>query len=104
MAARTSPDGSVVDLVVKLNERPDADAVNKAIKDAAEGNMKGVLQYCDEPVVSSDIIGNPHSSVFDSLVTQAKGDGYVRVLSWYDNEWGYSNRCVDIIRKAHALG
>ena len=105
MAARVPvPDGSVVDLVVKLNERPDADAVNKAIKDAAEGNMKGVLQYCDEPVVSSDIIGNPHSSVFDSLVTQAKGDGYVRVLSWYDNEWGYSNRCVDIIRKAHALG
>ena len=62
MAARVPvPDGSVVDLVVKLNERPDADAVNKAIKDAAEGNMKGVLQYCDEPVVSSDIIGNPHS-------------------------------------------
>ena len=104
MAARVPvPDGSVVDLVVKLKEKPDAEAVNQAVKAAAEGHMKGVLQYCDEPVVSSDIIGNPHSSVFDSLVTQAKGDGYVRVLSWYDNEWGYSNRCVDIIRKAHGL-
>ena len=104
MAARVPvPDGSVVDLVVKLKDKPDAEAVNQAVKAAAEGHMKGVLQYCDEPVVSSDIIGNPHSSVFDSLVTQAKGDGYVRVLSWYDNEWGYSNRCVDIIRKAHGL-
>ena len=104
MAARVPvPDGSVVDLVVKLKEKPDAEAVNQAVKAAAEGHMKGVLQFCDEPVVSSDIIGNPHSSVFDSLVTQAKGDGYVRVLSWYDNEWGYSNRCVDIIRKAHSL-
>lgn len=104
MAARVPvPDGSVVDLVVKLKERPDAAAVNRAVQTAAEGQMKGVLQFSDEPVVSSDIIGNPHSSVFDSLVTQAKGDGYVRVLSWYDNEWGYSNRCVDIIRKAHSL-
>lgn len=104
MAARVPvPDGSVVDLVVKLKERPDAAAVNRAVQAAAEGQMKGVLQFSDEPVVSSDIIGNPHSSVFDSLVTQAKGDGYVRVLSWYDNEWGYSNRCVDIIRKAHSL-
>lgn len=104
MAARVPvPDGSVVDLVVKLKDKPDAEAVNQAVKAAAEGHMKGVLQFCDEPVVSSDIIGNPHSSVFDSLVTQAKGDGYVRVLSWYDNEWGYSNRCVDIIRKAHSL-
>lgn len=104
MAARVPvPDGSVVDLVVKLKERPDAAAVNRAVQMAAEGQMKGVLQFSDEPVVSSDIIGNPHSSVFDSLVTQAKGDGYVRVLSWYDNEWGYSNRCVDIIRKAHSL-
>lgn len=104
MAARVPvPDGSVVDLVVKLNAAPDADTINQAVRAAAEGPMKGVLQFCDEPVVSSDIIGNPHSSVFDGLVTQAKGDGYARVLSWYDNEWGYSHRCVDIIRKAHAL-
>ena len=104
MAARVPvPDGSVVDLVVKLNSKPDANAINQAVRAAAEGPMKGVLQYCEEPVVSSDIIGNPHSSVFDGLVTQAKGDGYARVLSWYDNEWGYSNRCVDIIRKAHTL-
>ena len=66
--------------------------------------MQNVLEYSTVPVVSSDIIGNPHSSIFDSLMTQAKGDGYCRVLSWYDNEWGYSNRCVDLITLMSRFG
>ena len=68
------------------------------VKAAAEGPLTNILEYSNTAVVSSDIIGNPHSSIFDSLVTQASGDGYARVLCWYDNEWGYSNRCVDMIK------
>jgi glyceraldehyde 3-phosphate dehydrogenase len=97
-------DGSVVDLVVQLEQRPDRDAINKAVKAAAEGPLKNVLEYSTVPLVSSDIIGNPHSSIFDSLVTQATGDGYARVVSWYDNEWGYSNRCVDVIERLGEFG
>jgi glyceraldehyde 3-phosphate dehydrogenase len=97
-------DGSVVDLVVQLEQRPDRDAINEAVKAAAEGRLKNVLEYSKVPLVSSDIIGNPHSSIFDSLVTQATGDGYARVVSWYDNEWGYSNRCVDVIERLGEFG
>jgi len=96
-------DGSLVDLVVQL-ERLSGDhdymvkAVNDAMKKAAEGELKGILEYTDEPLVSSDIVDNPHSSIFDSLSTLALSDtGMVKVVSWYDNEWGYSNRCVDIM-------
>ena len=104
MAARVPiPDGSIVDLTVKLNKTPSREEVNAALEAAANGPLKGVLEYSTVPVVSSDIIGNPHSSIFDSLLTQARGDGYVRVMSWYDNEWGYSNRCVDLILKMHEL-
>ena len=92
-------DGSIVDLVLRLGDKPDRDSVNKVVREAAEGPLKGVLQYATMPLVSSDIIGNPHSSIFDSLMTQTKGDGYLRVLSWYDNEWGYSNRCVDLMQR-----
>ncbi|MEL6544795.1 MAG: type I glyceraldehyde-3-phosphate dehydrogenase [Myxococcota bacterium] len=105
MAARVPvSDGSLVDLVVKLKDSVDASAVNEAVKKAAEGPLKNVLEYNEASVVSSDIVGNPHSSIFDALVTQARGDGYVRVVSWYDNEWGYSNRCVDLIERLSALG
>ncbi len=98
MAARVPvADGSIVDLVLKLGKAPTSEAVNEAVKEAALGPLEAILQYSEVPLVSSDIIGNPHSSIFDSLVTQAKGDGYCRVMSWYDNEWGYSNRCVDMI-------
>lgn len=93
------PDGSIVDLVCRLREKPNAAEINAVVKAAADGKMKNVLQYTDEPVVSSDIIGNPHSSIFDALSTIAIGDGYAKVVSWYDNEWGYSNRVVDLITR-----
>ncbi|MBA7612040.1 Glyceraldehyde-3-phosphate dehydrogenase [subsurface metagenome] len=92
------PVGSVVDLVVELEKDVTVDAVNAAIKAAADGPMKGILVYCDEPIVSSDIINDPASSIFDSLCTIVKGRT-VKVISWYDNEWGYSNRTVDIMEK-----
>ena len=92
------PVGSVVDLVVDVANDVTADGVNAAIKAAAEGPMKGILVYCDEPIVSSDIVKDPASSIFDSLCTMVKGR-MVKVLSWYDNEWGYSNRTVDIMEK-----
>jgi len=92
------PVGSVVDLVVNVGKDVTADAVNAAMKAAADGPMKGILVYCDEPIVSSDIVNNPASSVFDSLCTMVIGRT-VKAVSWYDNEWGYSNRTVDIMEK-----
>lgn len=96
------PVGSVVDLVVNVSKDVTVDSVNAAMKKAAEGKMKGVLVYCDEPIVSSDIVNNPASSIFDSLCTMVKGRT-VKAVSWYDNEWGYSNRSVDIMEKMAAL-
>jgi glyceraldehyde 3-phosphate dehydrogenase len=92
------PVGSVVDLAAVLEKDATVDSVNAAMKAAADGPMKGILVYCDEPIVSSDIIKNPASSIFDSLCTLVKGD-MVKILSWYDNEWGYSCRTVDIMEK-----
>ena len=91
-------DGSVVDLVVQLKGSPSVDEVNAAMKAAAEGPLKGILEYCEDPIVSVDVINNPHSSVFDSQLTQKLGDNLYKVISWYDNEWGYSNRCVDLMK------
>ena len=99
MAARVPvADGSIVDLTLKLMKSPSREELNAVVKAAAEGPLTNILEYSNTAVVSSDIIGNPHSSIFDSLVTQASGDGYARVRCWYDNEWGYSNRCVDMIK------
>ena len=98
------PDGSVVDLAVRLKKSPGVKDVNDAVKAAARGPMKSIVQYSEVPLVSSDIIGNPHSSVFDALSTRTFGDGYVKILSWYDNEWGYSNRVVDLMDRLVALG
>jgi glyceraldehyde 3-phosphate dehydrogenase len=92
------PIGSVVDLVVNVKKSATFESVNAAMKKAADGPMKGILVYCDEPIVSSDIINDPASSIFDSLSTIVIGN-MVKVVSWYDNEWGYSNRTVDIIEK-----
>ena len=97
------PDGSIVDLICRLEKKPSADEVNEAVREAAEGPMKRVVEYAVDPLVSSDIIGNPHSSIFDSLSTASQGDGFVRVVSWYDNEWGYSNRVVDLIERIAAF-
>ncbi|MBW7941562.1 MAG: type I glyceraldehyde-3-phosphate dehydrogenase [Candidatus Kuenenia stuttgartiensis] len=91
------PDGSVTDLVVMLAKEVDRDAINAAMKTAAEGDLKGILEYCGDPIVSSDIIGNPHSSIFDSALTYVIDKRMAKVISWYDNEWGFSNRMVDLI-------
>jgi glyceraldehyde 3-phosphate dehydrogenase len=93
------PDGSVVDLVVVLEKNPTVEEINDAMRTAAEGPMAAILQYNTEAVVSSDIIGNSHSSIFDSMSTQVSGNKMARVLSWYDNEWGYSTRVVDLVTR-----
>lgn len=100
MAMRVpTPTGSVVDLVVSLEKETTVDEINGAMKAAAEGPMKGVLQYMADPIVSIDIVGNTHSSIFDAPSTMKIGKGLYKVLSWYDNEWGYSNRVVDLAQK-----
>ncbi|MEM8931709.1 MAG: type I glyceraldehyde-3-phosphate dehydrogenase [Acidobacteriota bacterium] len=97
------PDGSIVDFVAKLEQHPDRDEVNAAVRAAAEGPMAKILEYSEDALVSSDIIGNPHSSIFDSLSTLTLGGGYVKVVSWYDNEWGYSNRVVDLLERVAVM-
>jgi glyceraldehyde 3-phosphate dehydrogenase len=92
-------DVSVVDLSVKLAKATDAAGINAAMKRAAEGPLKGILQYCDEPLVSIDFLGNPHSSILDAQSTKVMDGTFAKVLSWYDNEWGYSCRVVDLVRK-----
>jgi glyceraldehyde 3-phosphate dehydrogenase len=89
-------DGSVTDLVVTLEREVTKDEVNAAFKKAADGPLKGILQYSEDPLVSTDIIGNPHSCVFDAPTTMAKG-AQVKVLGWYDNEWGYSSRLAELV-------
>jgi len=90
-------DGSLTDLVCRVRKPATKESVNAAIKAAATGPMKGILEYCEDPIVSSDVIGNPHSSVFDALSTNVLDGSLVKVLSWYDNEWGFSNRVVDAL-------
>jgi len=90
------PNGSIVDLVCRLKSSVDRQSVNDAVREAAAGPMATVVEYSLDPLVSSDIIGNPHSSIFDSASTKASGE-HIKVVSWYDNEWGYSNRVVDLI-------
>ena len=90
------PTGSVTDLSVELAKAPGADEINAAFKAAAEGRLKGILKYYDVPIVSSDIVTDPHSSIFDSGLTKVI-DNQAKVVSWYDNEWGYSNRLIDLV-------
>jgi len=90
---------SVVDLSLKLSRATNADEINAAVREAAEGPLEGILQYCDEPLVSIDFKGNPHSSILDSQYTKVMDKDFAKVLSWYDNEWGYSNRLVDMALK-----
>jgi glyceraldehyde 3-phosphate dehydrogenase len=92
--------GSVVDLVFTPSRPTDPEAVNAAVKEAAEGPLKGILSYTEDEIVSTDIVGDPHSSIFDAGQTMAIGDGkLIKAVSWYDNEWGYSNRCVELAGK-----
>jgi glyceraldehyde 3-phosphate dehydrogenase (phosphorylating) len=94
------PTGSVVDLTFDSAKAVNPEEVNAAVKEAAEGPLKGVLSYTEDPIVSTDIVGDPHSSIFDSAQTMVIGEGkLVKVVSWYDNEWGYSNRCVELAGK-----
>ena len=98
------PDGSVVDLNVRLNEDVKVEDVNDAVMSAADSSsLKNVLEYSTLPVVSSDIIGNPHSSVFDAPFTRVIEGNFVKTLNWYDNEWGYSNRVADLLDTLYAL-
>ncbi len=90
------PDGSILDLVAEVERDATIDYVNGSFQGAAEGPMRGILEYSDEPLVSTDIIGNPHSAVFDSLSTMVLEKRLVKVFAWYDNEWGYSNRLADM--------
>lgn len=91
-----TPDVSIVDLTCIVKKDVTAEEINSAIKEASLGSMKGIIQYCDEPLVSSDFTGNSYSSIFDAELTKVSGGNLVKVLSWYDNEWGYSVRCVDL--------
>ena len=101
IAARVPvPDGSVVDLFVTLENSVSVEAVNEAVRAAAASDrLRGILAFSDAPVVSSDIIGNPHSSIYDSGFTAVTSGRYLRVLNWYDNEWGYSCRVVDLLER-----
>jgi len=93
-----TPTVSVVDLTANLAKETSAEEINNAVREAAEGRLKGILHYCEEPLVSVDFTGNPHSSIFDSLFTRVLDGNLMKVLSWYDNEWGYSCRVVDLVK------
>ncbi len=90
-------DGSFVELTALLKQHVTTEALNKLVFDAAHGEMKGILAYCDDPIVSKDIVGDPHSAIFDALSTKVLGGSMIQILVWYDNEFGYSNRIVDLI-------
>jgi glyceraldehyde 3-phosphate dehydrogenase len=94
-----TPNVSVVDLVALVEKKTTGDEVNKALKAAADGPLKGILQFSTEPLVSIDYRRNPHSSIVDADYTKVMDGDFVKVLAWYDNEWGYSSRCVDLLRK-----
>ena len=93
------PTGSVVDLTVEATRETSVEEINQAMKAAADGPLKGILEYTEDPIVSSDIIKNPHSSIFDAQLTAVMDGTMVKLVSWYDNEWGYSNRVVDVAQK-----
>jgi glyceraldehyde 3-phosphate dehydrogenase len=99
-----TPNVSVVDLAALVDKKTTADEVNAALKEAAEGSLKGILEYSTDELVSIDFKGNPRSSILDAAYTKVMDGDFVKVLSWYDNEWGYSNRCVDLLRLLVARG
>jgi glyceraldehyde 3-phosphate dehydrogenase len=96
-------DGSIVDLVVQVERETTVAEVNAAVREAAEGRLKGILEYSTEALVSSDIVGNPHSCIFDAPLTEVVAGKQVKTFAWYDNEWGYANRVVDLIRRLAAF-
>lgn len=99
-------DGSIVDLVATLSKSVTREEINAALKNAAEGKLRGIMEYCEDPLVSTDIVGNPASSIIDAQSTMtmpADGGNLVKVVTWYDNEWGYSNRTADLIARVAGL-
>jgi glyceraldehyde 3-phosphate dehydrogenase len=94
-----TPNVSVVDLVALVEKKTTAEEVNAALQAAADGAMKGIMQVVTEPLVSIDFRGNPHSSIIDAAYTKIMDGDFVKVMAWYDNEWGYSSRCVDLLKK-----
>merc|ERR1712168_591319 len=90
-------DGSCVDLCVNLNSDATYEEIQRVVKEASEGSMKGVLGYTEDEIVSQDIIGDPHSSIFDAKAGMGMGNRFFKVITWYDNEWGYSNRLVELM-------
>ena len=94
-----TPDGSLVDLTCELVKKTTKEEINAAMKAAAEGQMKGILEYTEDPIVSVDVIGNTHSAIFDSQLTKVLGGNFIKVIAWYDNENGYSNRMADLVIK-----
>ena len=92
-------DGSITDLVVTLGRNVSLEEVNGAFKAAADGPLKGILRYTEDPIVSSDIVGDPHSCIYDATAAIVPGDRMVKVLGWYDNEMGYSSRLVDLVKR-----
>jgi glyceraldehyde 3-phosphate dehydrogenase len=93
------PTGSMVDLTFEAERETSVDELNAALKAAADGPMKGILEYTEDPIVSSDIVKNPHSSIVDSQLTAVLDGTLVKIVAWYDNEWGYSSRCVDLVQR-----
>ena len=92
------PDGSITDVTVEVEKETTPEEINKLFKSVANNELKGVLEYTEEPIVSSDIVGNAHSCIFDAGLTKVKGKNVVKVVGWYDNEWGYSHRMIDLIK------
>jgi glyceraldehyde 3-phosphate dehydrogenase len=91
--------GSLVDLTCDMVQETKVEEINSAMKEAADGPLSGILEYTEDPIVSTDIVTDPHSSVFDAEQTTVLDGKFVKVFSWYDNEWGYSNRCVELAEK-----
>ncbi|OGL46361.1 MAG: type I glyceraldehyde-3-phosphate dehydrogenase [Candidatus Schekmanbacteria bacterium RBG_16_38_10] len=96
-------DGSMIDLTVELSKQATIEEINSSFQNAASGELKDILEYTEDPIVSSDVIGNSHSSIFDAKSTMVIGNNFVKVVAWYDNEWGYSSRCVDLITYASRI-
>jgi glyceraldehyde 3-phosphate dehydrogenase len=94
-----TPNVSVVDLAALLEKKATAEEVNAALKSASDGALQGIMQFVTEPLVSIDFRGNPHSSIIDAAYTKVMDGDFVKVMAWYDNEWGYSSRCVDLLKK-----
>jgi len=92
------PDGSIVTFICELKKPTDAEKINWLFQQVAQFHLKGIVEYCDEPIVSRDVIRNPHSCVFDALSTKVLGGTFISVSAWYDNEWGYSNRVIDVLK------